>query len=85
VNSRLAQSLALTRFLGRSLARAGYSQPDVHLLLFATRFHDERHAGWVIDPVPAGVSQPPGVAGIGAVGDEESVAGGGRVLRPIRY
>lgn len=33
--------------------------PDVHLL-FAALFHAVRHAGRVVDPVPAGISEPAG-------------------------
>jgi hypothetical protein len=60
--------LALSRYLRRLLARARRSDADVHLLLFAARSDDDRHAGRVINPVPACEGHP-SAARAGAVVD----------------
>ena len=74
--------LALTRSLRRSLARAGLSDADVHLLLLAACPDDDRHAGRVIDPVPARDGQPSAAALAGAVADVDYLAGRTRVTPP---
>src|SRR5664279_3238722 len=78
----IATSSAIAWSLRRSLAGTGGAHTDVHLLLCAARFHDERHAGRVLDPVPPGISEPAVAAGIGAVGHDEAVTGGGRCPAP---
>jgi len=82
-NSRQGVSwLALTRSLRRSLARARRSDADVHLLLSAACPDDDRHAGRVINPVPARVGQPSAAAHAGAVADHDSVTGRARRAPP---
>src|SRR5579859_6812853 len=67
--------LALTRSLRRSLPRARRSEADVHLLLLVACSDDDRHAGRVVDPVSAHVGQPSAAAWVGAVADDDPVAG----------
>src|SRR5580704_11045551 len=74
--------LALTRFWRRSLARACLSDADVHLLLLAACSDNDRHAGRVIDPVPARDGQPSAAARVGAVADLEDLAGRTRRTPP---
>jgi len=82
-NSRQGVSwLALTRSLRRSLARARRSDADVHLLLLAACSDDDRHAGRVIDPVPARDGQPSAAARVGAVADLDYLAGRTRRTPP---
>jgi hypothetical protein len=73
--------LALTWSLRRSLARARRSDTDVHLSLFAACPDDDRHAGRVINPVPARVSQPP-AAWVRAVVHHDALTGRGRRAPP---
>jgi hypothetical protein len=68
--------------LRRSLARACLSDADVHLLLPAACSDNDRHAGWVIDPVPARDGQPSAAARVGAVADLDSLAGRTRRTPP---
>src|SRR5689334_9737053 len=80
--ARCRSRLALTRSLRRSLARACLSEADVHLLLLAACSDNDRHAGRVIDPVPARDRQPSAAARVGAVVDLDSLAGRTRCTPP---